>query len=172
MKKILYIVTLVLLIGLVLGYKELYNYQNLISQLLKENNNLQNNLKEHKSNQKVYSQNNEQLNNKITNLKNKIIYLEDNITNLKNINNIIKEENIKLEEKLNNIDKIIIVPEINYSIETENNIKDLNFTEPKKFEYNSDNKTKDDISSFTPTLDVDMEEKAVKGFHINYTNKF
>lgn len=156
MRKIFYIVNLILLIGLILGYKELYNYKNLTSELIKENNNLQNSLKEDKNN-------NNKLKNQIVYLKNQIIYLENNITNLKDMNNI-------LQDKLDNRDKIIIVPDINYSIETEQNIKDLNLSKPKSFKIKT--KKTDNSSSLSPTIDVDMEKRSIEGFHINYTNKF
>jgi len=176
MKKVLYIITLLLTIAIVLGYKELYNYQNLTTQLLKENNKLQNDIKEHKNQQKNFNQNNTELNKKIEKLQSKITNLENNITTIEYKNKILNEKNIKCKKDLElnktKIKEVIVVPEINYSIQTkENNIKDLNFTAPKSVDEFKPKKI-EDSESIVPTVDVDMENKNVNGFHINYTNKF
>jgi hypothetical protein len=158
MKKLIYIIIFILLIVTALLYKQLLDYQNISSSLLKNNTDLKSKISTQQKNidEKTFAI--QTLTNDISNLNDKVISLEQNISNM------------------------LIVKDINFTIDdTNNSILINNLTQPEPIL--DTNSTYNLDIPIVPTVQIEqsspkntdeqkVNENKITGFGLEYSHEF
>jgi len=150
MQKIKYIIIFTLLLALALVYIEMVNYKEIANQLLNQNNSIEN---------RYITKNKETI--KLDKSLDEANTLNQN---LKDENKILKQKIIDLEENLTNmICNTKIIEDINYTINTKPNYK-LHIIEK--------NSTSSFDIPIVPSISIDQEKKEIDSLQIQYEQKF